>query len=150
MGFEKEFASERERAIMAAQETVKVAAFDAFNTAVIMSPVGNTDLWKTEYPPSSYVGGRFRSSWVLSFSGESDEVIDQIVSESQKLAELVQIFQAPYSGHYSYSSNLPYSKPLDDGWSTQAPVGITDPVAMRINARIPEIQRAADRKFGVA
>lgn len=150
MGFEDEFRRERENAILAAEEVVKVAAFDAFNTAVIISPVGNTDLWKTKYPPASYVGGLFRSSWILSYGEPSNEVNDIIVSASQKTAELQGIFQRPYSSNYAYSNNLPYAIPLDEGHSTQAVNGITDVVAMRINARIPEIERAANAKYKVS
>lgn len=150
VGFESEFKIESKNAILAAQETVKVVSFDAFNTAIVISPVGNVSLWKTNYPDKNYRAGSFRSSWVLSYNGPSETVLDDIVSESQKVAELQGIFQRPYTGQYAYSSNLPYSQPIDNGHSSQAPVGVTSVVKLRIESRIPEIQRASDKKFGVS
>ena len=44
MSFESEFRKEREAVIAATEEVVKVTAFDAFNTAIVISPVGNPDL----------------------------------------------------------------------------------------------------------
>ena len=149
MSFESEFKMESQNAIKAAEETVKVTAFDAFNTAVIISPVANKELWINP-PKGPVVGGRFRSNWNLSFSSFDDSTTDSVVSQQQKLGELNQIFTAQYSGNYIYSNNLPYAVPLDEGHSSQAPTGITDVVAMRIKARIPEIARAANRKYKVS
>ena len=66
-----DFMKEKDNVIKAVEEAVKVTAFDAFNTAIIMSPVGNPDLWQSDYVPDGYVGGRFRSSWKLAYSGKS-------------------------------------------------------------------------------
>lgn len=164
MGFSEEFASERERVIRAAQEVVKVAAIEMVNAAITISPVGNAELWLYKHPtrgyidylgyfgsaPDGYVGGRFRSNWFLTQTVPSAKSTTEIKDESSMIGAYTQQILGKYSDSWVLTNNLPYAQRIDDGWSSQSPTGITDPVALHVNARIPEIQRTADKKYGVS
>jgi len=162
MSFESEFRKEREAVIAATEEVVKVTAFDAFNTAVVISPVGNPDLWVTQDSngnyvdyiaykgyPDGYVGGRFRSNWNLSFSGFDESTTDSVVSKQTKIGQLQEVFTSPYTGYYAYTNSLPYAQRIDNGWSSQTPTGITEVVKLRIERQIPKFTKAAYKKYGV-
>ena len=162
MSFESEFRRAREAVIAASKEVVKVAAFDAFNTAIVISPVGNPDLWVTKDSngnyvdyiaykgyPDGYVGGRFRSNWNLSFSGFDVSTTDSAVSKQAKKGQLQEVFTAPYTGYYAYTNSLPYAQRIDNGWSSQAPTGITEVVKLRTERKVPKFTKAAFKRYGV-
>lgn len=150
MSFGEEWKNESTAAIKAIQEAVKVVAIELFSGVITSSPVGNPSLWKN---PSSaapgYSGGQFRSNWFLTFESPSTQITESQNEESQRLSDINNILTTKYSDEYILTNNLPYSERLDNGWSTQAPLGVTRPNVSRVNALIPRIARVANKKYGV-
>lgn len=150
MSFDKDWKKESEAAIKATQETVKVAAIELFSGVILSSPVGNPSLWKN--PNSAepgYSGGAFRSNSFLSFNQPSTKTTDATNEESARLGEINAISTMKYSHTYFLTNNLPYAERLDQGYSTQAPLGVTQPNLSRVRALIPRIAATANKKFGV-
>lgn len=150
MRFTDDWKKESEAVIKATQETVKVAAIELFSGVITSSPVGNPTLWKN---PSSaapgYNGGQFRSNHFLSFNQPSRKVTDATNEESARLGEINAIAGMRYSQTYFLTNNLPYAERLDQGYSTQAPLGVTQPNLSRVRAMIPRIAAVANKKYGV-
>ena len=150
MSFKDDFRKEREKHIRAAQEVVKLAAIEVVNYVITASPVGNTDLWKTAYPPKLYVGGRFRSNWILTKSKPSTKVSETIRTEGAIIQEYSARVLGEYSDKWILANNLPYAKRIDNGWSSQSPNGVTAPAKLHVNSKIPELINVANRKYGIS
>ena len=149
MSFSDEFRRECDNAIKASEEVVKLTFFAASQHAVLNSPVANTDLWKTEYPPSGYVGGRFRSNWIPTKLIAATSTTDTIKSESSVLSEVQNVISGAYASTYVLANNLPYAPPIEGGHSTQAPNGVAGPAVSFAESKIPEFTRVANRRYGV-
>ena len=115
-----------------AHVAVKAIVVAVDQSLVEKSPVGNAELWKRpENKPPGYVGGRFRANWQYG----DNEIPDSELFEpnagrypgAEESIEGVAAKIAPDAAgkkHYLVN-NLPYAKRLEeDGWSTQAPVGM--------------------------
>lgn len=150
MSFKDDFNKERKAHISAAREVFKLAAIEMVNYVITASPVGNTDLWKTAYPPKSYVGGRFRSNWMLTKSKPSIRTIDTIRTEGSIIQEYSARILGEYSEKFILTNNLPYAKRIDNGWSSQSPNGVTAPARLHVNSKIPELTRIANQKYGIS
>lgn len=163
MSFESEFDAEVDRVMAAIQETTKVASIEMINGAIIKSPVGNPELWLTKNSkgqyvdyiaykgyPVGYVGGRFRSNWILSRGEPQDKTTKRISRESTIINGMVKRVIKTKSKQWNLTNSLPYAVPIDEGWSSQAPNGITDAVANQVESRIPAIWAAAKRRYGVS
>lgn len=99
--------------------TIKKAAQMYFDRIKELTPVGMPSLWK--YPaPKGYTPGSLRAAWQI--------------KESLTLKNIV----------ITIMNQLPYAGRVEDGWSTQAPVGM-----MKIaNAEFPDILRTAKNNGG--
>ena len=150
MSFSDDLKKEAGNVTKAIEETVKVTAISLFSGVITRSPVGNTSLWKTKYPPANYVGGQFRSNWFLSFDTPSNKTTSNTNEGNQRASEVSGIAQRDYSDTYILTNNLPYSEAIESGHSTQAPAGVVAPEVSRINQQIPRIEAAANKKFGVS
>ena len=150
MSFESEFKLESSNAIKATQEVTRVTAISLFTGIIKSSPVGNTSLWKTQYPPSGYVGGNFRSSWFMSTGTPSSETTDSTREQAARLREVVAIATDAYSSSYWLTNNLPYGTAIEGGHSKQAPTGVIAPQQALVNKKIARFQKVADKKYGVA
>ena len=149
MSFKKQFAKEREAHIEAARHVVRMAAIEMVNYTITASPVGNTDLWKTDYPPKQYVGGRFRSNFFLTLGEASSAVTDQIRQKGALIQQYTATILSSYSQQYTLANNLPYAQRLDNGWSTQAPTGVTAPARLHVESKIQGLIKIANRKYGI-
>lgn len=89
------------------------------------SPVGDASYWKHK-PPKGYTGGRFRGSWAMSIGSPASSdtgIIDK--DGAATLAAHASVIAQAKAGEVQYiTSNLPYSKRIEQGWSRQAPVGV--------------------------
>ena len=150
MSFKNDFNKERKAHISAAREVFKLAAIEMVNYVITASPVGNTELWKTAYPPKNYVGGRFRSNWFLTKSKPSIRTSEAIRSEGAIIQEYSARILGEYSEKFILTNNLPYAKRIDNGWSTQAVNGVTAPARLHVNSKIPELTRIANQKYGIS
>lgn len=152
MSFTDEWKKESEAAIKALEETYDVVSIELFSGVITSSAVGNTSLWKNpNSAPPGYVGGTFRSSWMLTFGQPSSEMPSDIVSESAKVNEITMGTLADSSGKSRYlTSNLPYSERLEyEAWSSQQPLGVIEPNLSRVRAMIPKIYKVTSKKYGV-
>ena len=89
------------------------------------SPVGDAKLWKHP-PPPGYIGGQFRGNWQL---GVNEEAVGPIARIDPSGAETVAEIKAGIPGHtvgniFYLTNSLPYANRIENGWSTQAPVGV--------------------------
>lgn len=110
--------------------------FDVSTRIVEMSPVGKPELWAANVDrqirglrpiaPKGYVGGRFRANWQFGTgSMPNGTTPDPKPNAAENIARLANQFKDAKCGidHYLVN-NLPYSIPLEYGWSTQAPQGM--------------------------
>ena len=120
-----------------AKLATKVAT-SAVNSLVERSPVGDPKLWNGP-PPSGYVGGTFKNSWVVEIGGISpgtkrspDASGRSSLAETARLAALA---ANPYQVIYVHNS-LPYAMRLETGWSSQAPVGMVSVTLNSLSAGV--------------
>lgn len=122
---------------------------EALSSVVRLSPVGNPSLWKTQYRPPGYVGGRFRGNWQISAnrpaSGELD-VIDKTGAATIAMGKATAL--SLKAGQVSYVvNNLPYARALEDGHSwNQAPQGMVKRTAKRLTRNIQNEAKRLNRK----
>lgn len=120
----------------------KKIAFDLFDRIITKNPVGNPSIWdgravgKKYTPrkaPKGYVGGRSRGNWQISVGkpGNSSVVdFDQSVSHEDPVgaAQEAEAFSNAAKAKFGQTiwiyNNVRYIKRLEDGWSTQAPIGM--------------------------
>ena len=126
MSFSDDIKKWRKKTEKAAEAVVRGTFISLSNKIITASPVGNTSLWKTKYPPKGYTGGRFRNSW---FTGVNTKptTIGQTSSKTGKDSRArAREGAAKFKlGNSLYMiNNLPYSLELEDGTSTQAPYGM--------------------------
>ncbi|AUR88488.1 neck protein [Vibrio phage 1.115.B._10N.222.49.B11] len=149
MSFGDDLKKESANVTKALEDTVMVAAISFFSGVITRSPVGNTSLWKTQYPPQGYVGGRFRSNWFLTFDTPSNKTTSNTNEASQRLSDVAGIEQRDYSDTYILTNNLDYSEAIESGHSTQAPAGVVAPEYSKIQQQLPKIEATVNKKYGV-
>lgn len=104
------------------------------------SPVGDPSYW--QHPaPKDYAPGRFRGNWQLgvNFAPEGEtgridptgaETVDAIISA---------IPEHP-AGTLAYLvNNVPYARPIEDGYSRQAPAGVVGLTAVEFQSRVNSV-----------
>lgn len=107
-----------------AEKWLRAAVIQAANIAIIRTPVGNPDLWKSP-PPPGYVGGQLRANWRVSF-GVVDFTIKDTVNFSTTAQDAANEILSFKLGQTIVVSNpMPYAPRIEyDGWSSQAPDGM--------------------------
>lgn len=149
MSFDDEWNKETESAIKAQQEIVKTIAIELFSGIVTSSPVGNPDLWKSP-PEPGYTGGSFRSNWFLTKNSPSSRYSEsRNTSGNAIITSISATIKSNDSESWTLSNNAPYAKRLENGWSTQAPIGIVAPNVSRVESLIPRIEKTVNRRYGV-
>jgi len=107
--------------------------FQITHSLVMKSPVGDPSLWKNK-PPKGYLEGRFRANWQLGVSElnyvttnvrdtDGNATVDRIVGSIPKDAG---------GKIYFITNSLPYAVRLENGWSTQAPIGMVTLTAIEL------------------
>ena len=100
---------------------VRKVTFELFNKIVLRSPVGNPSLWAGP-APKGYVGGRFRANWNVS-RGTPNYTISNSTNSNRGSKEAAKALTYKTGGVVYLTNGLPYAKKLEDGYSTQAPIG---------------------------
>ncbi|AUR91909.1 neck protein [Vibrio phage 1.167.O._10N.261.51.F2] len=149
MSFGDDLKKESANITKALEDTVRIAAISFFSGVITRSPVGNVSLWKTDYPPKSYVGGRMRSNWFLTFDTPSNKTTSNTNEANQRLSDVAGIEQRDYSDTYILTNNLDYSEAIESGHSTQAPAGVVAPEYSKIQQQLPNIEATVNKKYGV-
>ncbi len=104
------------------------------------TPVGNSDLWDVK-PKDRYVGGRARGNWQLTINQRAQGIIDTVDPDGMKtLTEGLKVLaHLPKKGigiTIWITNNLPYILPLENGHSTQKPVGWIGLTIQRVGATL--------------
>lgn len=108
------------------------------------SPVGNRQLWKTEFIDAAnklgwitnsgkgYVGGHFRANNQYRFGAPGEAEIEGIDPSGATTLATIQagVLSSPVAGLHYISNAVPYAMALENGHSTQAPQGIYKLAAM--------------------
>lgn len=89
------------------------------------SPVGDGKYWQRP-PPPGYAGGRFKGNWQMSVGTPAGGVLDAVDKDGKAtLAAHASVVAVAKAGEVYYlMNNLPYAKPIEQGWSRQAPLGL--------------------------
>ena len=118
--------------------TFRGTALSLFSKVILRTPVGNTSLWKTKYPPKGYVGGRLRGNWQAQInspaSGELDVKDDKGGKTIAKASGVIGKFKIGDS--IFLVNNLPYAEPAENGRSTQAPSGMVKVTIAEFNRTV--------------
>ena len=101
-------------------------ALQLIRKIVMRTPVGNPSLWKTP-PAAGYVGGRARANWQVSVSSSMPK--RSLKKKDKSGGETIQtrtnqILRHQIGNPIFIVNNLSYVPFLEDGSSTQAPVGM--------------------------
>lgn len=159
MSFGDELEKKCSNAVKAKREAVKVMAIELFSGVIYRTPIGNQELWKNPTSaPKGYTGGSARSNWFLTFTTPPSKATDSTEREKgtrdsfyAEIASLIDKQRGSTNAtQYFLTNNLPYIKKLNENWSSQTQgLGILDPEFSRVNAMIPQIEKAANKKYGV-
>lgn len=87
---------------------IRKATFDLFRSVALKSPVDT---------------GRFRANWNVSY-GAPDLTTTESNNQARAVQQAQQALTLPVGGVVSMSNGLPYARPLEYGWSKQAPYGM--------------------------
>lgn len=105
---------------------IRARTVGLFRSVIMMTPVGNPDLWKSTYVPPGYVGGRARGNWQCSIDAPITSEIDRIdATGAGPMADVLATVKA--DGINYLSNNVPYIRRLEydsPPHSTQAPNGM--------------------------
>lgn len=153
----------------AVDETVRGVAQYALRKVMEMSPVGNPDLWQStkdakylavygtkaetfKFAREGYVGGRFKGDWQVTVDSPTEAVLPDIdPSGAATIAKGTATIQtAPRPREFWLTNNLPYSERLENGWSTQAPLGIVAVTMTDIGAAFEQQAAQALNEKGLA
>ena len=112
---------------------LRAGMFDAANTVILGSPVGNPSTWKNpDSAPVGYVGGAYRSNHRISINKITSFEKD-ITSEGGVLMELQADIAKFKIGETLFMNNpLPYAVPIEYGHSSQAKDGVYRPAVRRL------------------
>jgi hypothetical protein len=127
MSFSGDIKKFNEKTEKAATNIFRGTALSLFGRIVYRTPVGNTSLWKTKYPPKGYVGGRLRGGWQAQLNSSPSSIKDKIdsggsgtVSDASSVSGRAKLGDSIF-----FVNNLPYAKAIEDGHSkNQAPAGM--------------------------
>ena len=97
-------------------EVVKIIALKSWTSLVYKTPVGNPDLWETNYVPAGYAGGQAKFSWNINYN-KPDRTTPTSWSDGIPSTPEIQV-RNDYSDAY-VTSSIPYMLRLEEGHSTQ-------------------------------
>lgn len=115
------------------EKQLRAGMFDAANTVILGSPVGNKSLWKNPNGgPNPYVGGSYRSNHRISIN-KITSFEKGIASEGGVLMELQADIAKFKIGETLFMNNpLPYATAIEYGHSSQATDGVYRPAVRRL------------------
>lgn len=113
-----------EKAKAAPEQVVRKVGLSIGSRLVDMSPVADPDTWKN--PDPTYVGGRFRANWNLSFGVIDTSTTKSVDKAGAATKERMRVMLNgwPVGAEIFFTNSLPYAIPLEYGYSNQAPLGM--------------------------
>lgn len=113
------------------ERQLRAGMFDAANTVILGSPVGNDSLWQRP-APKYYVGGSYRSNHRISIS-KITSVEKDIETQSSTMMKIKAEIAKFKIGETLFMTNpLPYAVPIEYAHSSQAPDGVYRPAVKRL------------------
>ena len=126
------------KTVIKGRKALQKISMDLFKSVILMSPVGNPDLWK--HPVRGYVGGRFKGNWQAGINSAPGGILDdEDESGGATIGKMVGAIDGKASeGDAIYLvNNLPYAQRLENGWSTkQAPNGMVALSIQKFDGRV--------------
>ena len=133
MSFSINLAKWAERAGEKADLVIKDVIIDVARRIDEKSPVGKREIWASNIErktrglpplPKDYKGGHFRANWQLGVNTRPENEIDT-TDFSGTVNQNIGRLPAQCMGNVFYlTNNVPYAMRLENGHSTQAPIGI--------------------------
>ena len=119
---------------------VRTVGLKALRGVVMMTPVGNPDLWTRPAPPG-YVGGRARANWQVTTGSPGGGILENVDPSGNGTirngtAAMTVVWQEPFFGRITLFNNLPYIEALEHGHSTQAANGMVAVTLANIRAEL--------------
>jgi hypothetical protein len=143
MSFEDDVRKWADKSIARVTIARKKIAFDVFTRVVIRTPVGNPRYWKIFR--KGYVGGRLRANWQCSIGTPADGVQDTVDQSRpmRSIASSLGHLKPDSDASIFLNNNLPYAKPVEDGWSKQAPSGMVGITVAEFQGIVQEAVRGS-------
>ena len=113
---------------------------DVAKELIEMSPVGDADYWISK-PPKGYVGGRFKASWDYGFNSPPTALYREADASGDSSLSRIEagISVGNMAGNVHYlGNNVPYAMRLEEGWSSQAPLGMVGLTVMKFQGIVDE------------
>ena len=113
---------------------VRKVAIDLFSRVILRTPVGNPSLWKNK-PPKGYVGGRLRANWQCAIGNVPSGTLQLNDKTGQATINRMQAVALGLKAGETITlvNNLPYARPVEFGWSKQAPAGMVGITVQEFN-----------------
>ena len=123
------------------ETTHKKAIFGFVEKIVERSPVGDPSLWKSKYVPKNYKPGHFVQNWQVTMSRNAKEIDGFDPGKTKSLSAMRSFIESSTVGGIYWVSNMvPYARRLEEGHSSQAPLGMVELTKIDFNGIL---QRAA-------
>ena len=125
-------------------EQVKDTSLAVLSAVTLGTPVGNKNLWQNpKSAPPGYAGGHARGNWQLGINTVSDAELEVVDAGGSATISKGRSTLASYKlgPNVVIGNNASYIVPLNNGHSTQAPVGFIERAAQAAT-------RAAERGRG--
>ena len=125
MTFSSDLARFTAKTIRNSNNIVRKIVIDMGESLVIRTPVGDPSIWQSA-PPPGYAGGRARANWQYGSGEMPAGVIDAIDKYGDStISKIIDgVKSSKVASVHWIASSLPYTKRLEEGWSTQAPQGM--------------------------
>jgi len=102
------------------------SCFELSKRIIMRTPVGNSSIWKTKYPPKGYVGGRLRGNWQMGINSRPSGTLKATDKSGGSTVSKVQrgLGSLKIGRKFYLYNNLPYAHAVEFGHSKQAPKGM--------------------------
>ena len=101
------------------------------------SPVGNPALWENPVPPPNYKPGHYAMNWQLTQEKNVEEIEGFDPEKKTAIARNKESLKGMTLGGFLYLSNaVPYAQRLEEGHSSQAPLGVAKLAVMDAESRL--------------
>ncbi len=132
MAFEDDLKNVKKTIEIAVSENVAETAFAVLAAVTLATPVGDPTLWQNpQNAPPGYVGGRARGNWQVGIGVERTGESGRIDGSGATTLSNGRATLIGYSlgQRVIITNNVPYIGDLNNGSSTQAPVGFVEKAA---------------------
>ena len=132
MGFDEDIKRISRQLEKGLTEKVKDTSLAVLSAVALATPVGNKNLWQNpKAAPPGYAGGHARGNWQLGISTVSDAELEVRDAGGSATISKGRSTLASYKlgPNVVIGNNAPYIVPLNNGHSTQAPIGFIERAA---------------------